>query len=150
MRGLRSLGWIAAALAGAGALAVIATARGEAISSAWFLIAALCCYALGYRFYSGFLARRVFALDDARATSACGARIWAALDPANPLWECPIPYELLVLTLVPRPIPSFRACAQDHRRSSRGSARSRRGSFGRRNHGHRAAWAGARRGGTRV
>ena len=70
MRVLRRLGWVAAALAGAGALAVIATARGEAISSAWFLVAALCIYALGFRFYSGFLARRVFALDDARATPA--------------------------------------------------------------------------------
>jgi carbon starvation protein len=70
MRGLRRLGWIAASLAGAGALAVIATARGEAISSAWFLVAALCNYALGFRFYSRFLARRVFALDDARVTPA--------------------------------------------------------------------------------
>ena len=70
MRALRRLGWVAAALAGAGALAVIATARGEPISSAWFLIAAVCIYALGFRFYSGFLARRVFALDDARATPA--------------------------------------------------------------------------------
>ena len=70
MRGLRILGWAAVSLAGAGALAVIATARGEPISSAWFLIAALCIYALGFRFYSGFLARRVFVLDDARATPA--------------------------------------------------------------------------------
>ena len=70
MRGLRMFGWIAASIAGVGALAVIATARGEAISSAWFLIAALCTYVLGFRFYSGFLARRVFALDDARATPA--------------------------------------------------------------------------------
>jgi carbon starvation protein len=57
-------------LAGAGALAVIATARGEAISSAWFLVAALCIYALGFRFYSRFLAQRVFALDARRATPA--------------------------------------------------------------------------------
>jgi carbon starvation protein len=70
MRGLRGVGWVAASLLGAGALAVIATARGEAISSAWFLVAALCFYALGFRFYSGFLARRVFALDDARRTPA--------------------------------------------------------------------------------
>ncbi|TMA35067.1 MAG: carbon starvation protein A [Deltaproteobacteria bacterium] len=69
-RALRNFAWVAISLAGAGALAVIATARGEAISSAWFLIAALCIYALGFRFYSGFLARRVFALDDARATPA--------------------------------------------------------------------------------
>ena len=70
MRVLRKVGWVAAALAGAGALAVIATARGETISSAWFLVAAVCFYALGFRFYSGFLAHRVFALDDARITPA--------------------------------------------------------------------------------
>jgi carbon starvation protein len=69
-RALRGLGWAAVALAGAGALAVVASARGEHVSSAWFLVAAVCVYSLGYRFYSGFLARRVFALDDARATPA--------------------------------------------------------------------------------
>ena len=63
------------ALAGAGALAVIATARGEPISSAWFLVAALCIYALGYRFYSGFLARaRVRARRRARDARAPPAR----------------------------------------------------------------------------
>jgi carbon starvation protein len=67
---LRGLGWAALAVAGAGALAVVATARGEHISSAWFLVAAVCVYTLGFRFYSGFLARRVFALDDGRATPA--------------------------------------------------------------------------------
>jgi carbon starvation protein len=66
----RVAAWVAIALAGAGALAVIATVRGEPISSAWFLVAALCVYALGYRFYSSWLAARAFALDDARATPA--------------------------------------------------------------------------------
>jgi carbon starvation protein len=62
--------WVVVALVGAGALALIATSRGEAISSAWFLVAALCVYALGYRFYSRFLAARAFALDALRATPA--------------------------------------------------------------------------------
>ena len=62
--------WVVVALTGAGALAWIATSRGEAISSAWFLVAALCVYALGYRFYSRFLAARAFALDALRATPA--------------------------------------------------------------------------------
>ncbi len=70
MRGLRALFWIAVSLLGAGALGVVALTRGEPISSAWFLVAALCTYALGYRFYSGFLAQRVFRLDAARATPA--------------------------------------------------------------------------------
>src|SRR5687768_8407852 len=58
--------WVGVALAGAGALALIATSRGEPLSSAWFLVAALCVYALSYRFYSAFLAARALALDDAR------------------------------------------------------------------------------------
>ena len=64
------LGWLAVALCGAGALGVVATARGEPVSSGWFLVAALSCYALGYRFYSAFLATRVLALDPRRPTPA--------------------------------------------------------------------------------
>ncbi|MBM4335235.1 MAG: carbon starvation protein A [Deltaproteobacteria bacterium] len=64
------LGWVAVALAGAGSLGVVALSRGETISSTWFLVAALCTYALGYRFYSAFLAARALALDDARITPA--------------------------------------------------------------------------------
>ena len=44
--------WVGVALLGAVALGVIAITRGEPISSAWFLVAALCVYAIGYRFYS--------------------------------------------------------------------------------------------------
>jgi carbon starvation protein len=62
--------WVGVATLGAAALAVIATHRGEAISSAWFLVAALSVYAIGYRFYSKALAAHAFALDDARATPA--------------------------------------------------------------------------------
>ncbi|MBA3672755.1 MAG: carbon starvation protein A, partial [Gemmatimonadaceae bacterium] len=40
------------------------------VSAAWLLVAALCTYAIGYRFYSAFIAARVFALDDARQTPA--------------------------------------------------------------------------------
>jgi carbon starvation protein len=69
-RGLRGALWVAVALLGAIALATIATHRGEAISSAWFLAAALCVYAIGYRFYSKALAARAFALDAGRATPA--------------------------------------------------------------------------------
>jgi carbon starvation protein len=58
------------AIAGAGALAVVATARGEAVSSAWFLVAALCAYAVAFRFYSAFLAARVLRLDPSRPTPA--------------------------------------------------------------------------------
>jgi carbon starvation protein len=66
----KTLGWTAVALAGACALAVVASARGEPLSSAWFLVAALCTYAIGYRFYSAFLASRALGLDDSRVTPA--------------------------------------------------------------------------------
>ena len=67
---MRALIWIFVSLLGAGALGVIASASGETISSAWFLVAALCVYAVGYRFYSAFLAAKAFALDDANPTPA--------------------------------------------------------------------------------
>ena len=70
MKPLAVLGWTAVALAGAVALAVVATTRGEPLSSTWFLVAAVCLYALGYRFYSAFLAARALTLDDARLTPA--------------------------------------------------------------------------------
>jgi carbon starvation protein len=62
--------WIAIALAGAGALSTIAFHRGEPLNATWFVLAAGCCYLVAYRFYSAFLAARVLALDDTRATPA--------------------------------------------------------------------------------
>src|ERR1700704_4016804 len=60
--------WVLVALAGAGAYATLALHRGEALNSAYILIAALCSYAIGYRFYSKWIAARVLMLDDRRAT----------------------------------------------------------------------------------
>ena len=69
-RVVSALGWLLVALAGAGALGVLALRRGESVSAAWLLVAALCTYAIGYRFYSAFIAAKIFALDDTRATPA--------------------------------------------------------------------------------
>src|SRR5438552_10281296 len=52
------------------ALATIAWRRGESINALWLVVAALCAYALGYRFYSKFLAAKVLTLDSMRATPA--------------------------------------------------------------------------------
>lgn len=62
------LGWIAVGLLGAVAYVVIATWRGEPLNAAWILMAALCTYAIGYRFYSRWLAATVLGLDARRAT----------------------------------------------------------------------------------
>src|SRR5256712_4192265 len=60
--------WGLLALAGAGAYATLALRRGEQINSAYVLVAALCSYAIGYRFYSKWIAARVLMLNDRRAT----------------------------------------------------------------------------------
>jgi carbon starvation protein len=64
------LGWSAVALVGAGAVGTIALRRGEPINALWLVVAAICCYALGYRFYSRFIATKILVLDGFRATPA--------------------------------------------------------------------------------
>ena len=66
----KALLWIATSLLGALALATIALHRGEAINAMWLVVAAVCTYAIGYRFYSKFIAAKVLALDATRATPA--------------------------------------------------------------------------------
>jgi len=71
MRRLASiLLWGGLSALGAAAFGLLATRRGETISAAWLLIAAVCTYVVAYRFYAKFLAARVFGLDDRRATPA--------------------------------------------------------------------------------
>jgi carbon starvation protein len=68
---IRALFWLAVAAAGAYGLGLIAFARGETRpSTLWFIIAAVCIYAVGYRFYSRFIAVRVLELDDSKPTPA--------------------------------------------------------------------------------
>src|SRR5205823_1721031 len=62
--------WTAVAATGALSLATVALHRREPISAIWLVAAALCTYALGYRFYSKFIAAKVLLLDDTRATPA--------------------------------------------------------------------------------
>jgi carbon starvation protein len=69
-RTVRPLIWIGVALLGALAVATIALHRGEQINAMWLVVAAVCSYALGYRFYSKFIAAKVLALDAMRATPA--------------------------------------------------------------------------------
>lgn len=60
--------WLVVALLGAFAYGTMALRRGEPLNAAYLLIAALCSYAIGYRFYSKWLVARVLMLDDRRAT----------------------------------------------------------------------------------
>src|SRR5688572_1964091 len=67
---LSALIWIGISLLGAGAFGYIALARGETIGAAWLIVAAVCTYLVAYRFYSKFIAEKVFELNPKRATPA--------------------------------------------------------------------------------
>ena len=60
----------AIAIVGAIALAVIALHQGESISAVWIVVAALCVYAIAYRFYARYLAGKVMGLNAKRPTPA--------------------------------------------------------------------------------
>ena len=62
--------WLVVALIGAGAFAMLALSRGEHVNAVWLVIAAVACYSIAYRFYSLFIARNIFELDDRRLTPA--------------------------------------------------------------------------------
>jgi len=71
MRRLRAiLVWSFVSALGATSFAWLALSRGEPVNAAWLLVAALCTYAVSYRFYSKFIATKIFALDPARPTPA--------------------------------------------------------------------------------
>src|SRR5579859_675204 len=70
MKILRRAGWMAAAALAACALAVVAFNRGEQPSVLWFIVAAVCVYAFGYRFYARFIAERVLELSNTHPTPA--------------------------------------------------------------------------------
>ncbi len=62
--------WVLVAAVGAISWGAIALGRGEEISAAWLVFAALASYAIGYRFYARYIAYRVLRVDDTRATPA--------------------------------------------------------------------------------
>jgi carbon starvation protein len=66
----KKLLWIAVSLLGLAALVVLALSRGEQVSALWIVTAGLCAFAVSYRFYSKWLATKVFVLNNDRATPA--------------------------------------------------------------------------------
>jgi carbon starvation protein len=62
--------WSAVALVGAGAFAMLALSRGEHVNALWLVVASVACYSIAYRFYSLFIAKNIFELDDRRRTPA--------------------------------------------------------------------------------
>jgi carbon starvation protein len=62
--------WFFIVLLGASAVGGIALNRGESINALWFITAALCVYAIAYRFYAAWIAATVLSIDETRATPA--------------------------------------------------------------------------------
>ncbi len=55
---------------GVGAVAVLAASRGEHVSALWMVVAAVCVFAVSYRFHSAWLMAKVLTLDELRAPPA--------------------------------------------------------------------------------
>ncbi len=67
---IKQLFWVGLAVLGAYALSMIAFNRGESINAVWMVTAAVCIYAIAYRFYAAWIAAKVLVLDETRATPA--------------------------------------------------------------------------------
>ncbi|HRY28462.1 MAG TPA: carbon starvation protein A [Elusimicrobiota bacterium] len=65
---LLKIGWLIVSLVAAAALAVVVGVwrPQENVNALWLVVAALCIYALSYRFYCSFIASKVLALDSNR------------------------------------------------------------------------------------
>lgn len=82
-RHFRRLLWACLAVIAALALGAIAGNRGEAVNSLWLVTAAASIFLLGFRFYAKFIAAKVMALDDRRATPAERFRDGHDFEPTN-------------------------------------------------------------------
>ncbi len=62
--------WSLVAIVGAISFGILAVSRGEHVNAVWLVLAAICIYSIAYRFYSLFIANKVFELNARRLTPA--------------------------------------------------------------------------------
>jgi carbon starvation protein len=67
---LRVIVWSLVVALGVGAVGVLAWSRGEPVSALWIVVAAVCVFAVSYRFHSAWLMAKVLTLDELRAPPA--------------------------------------------------------------------------------
>jgi len=82
----RAVGWALWALVsvvGAYSVSILAQENAEPVNSLWMVTASVCIYLIGYRFYASFLAAKVMALDNRRATPAERLRDGHDFEPTN-------------------------------------------------------------------
>jgi carbon starvation protein len=68
--GQKRFAWATVIALGVVSFGVVALQRGEPINAAWLVIAAVCTYAIAYRFYARFVADKVLGVDSTRLTPA--------------------------------------------------------------------------------
>jgi len=69
-KSIRLFIWLAVAILGTFSLSTIALSRGESVNALWLITAAVCVYAIAYRFYAAWIAATVLMVDETRATPA--------------------------------------------------------------------------------
>ena len=62
--------WVIVAIIGAVSFGILAVSRGEHVNAVWLVLAAICVYSIAYRFYSLFIAEKVFEINPRRLTPA--------------------------------------------------------------------------------
>lgn len=67
---LSKLIWVIVAIIGAVSFGILAVSKGEHVNAVWLVLAAICVYSIAYRFYSLFIATKVFELNSRRLTPA--------------------------------------------------------------------------------
>lgn len=75
--------WVGISLLGALGWTMLAIIRGEEVNSIWFVITAICTYAIGYRFYALYIQRKIMIPDDTNATPAERINNGRDFDPTN-------------------------------------------------------------------
>jgi carbon starvation protein len=75
--------WGLVAVTAAFTMGTVAQSRGEPVNSLWLVVAAVCTYLIGFRFYAAFIAAKVMALDNQRATPAERLRDGHDFEPTN-------------------------------------------------------------------
>src|SRR6476619_325822 len=68
--GQKRFAWATVIAFGVVSFGVVALKRGEPINAAWLVIAAVCTYAIAYRFYARFVADKALGVDSTRLTPA--------------------------------------------------------------------------------
>ncbi|AWE41907.1 MULTISPECIES: carbon starvation CstA family protein [unclassified Actinobaculum] len=75
--------WVAITALGVLGWTMLAIVRGESVNTVWFVITAICTYAIAYRFYALYVQRRIMRPDDSNATPAERINNGKDFDPTN-------------------------------------------------------------------